>query len=135
MHRGTLTFTPEPNFNTSAPIPIQYTVQDPDGEPATATINLTILPVNDDPVATDDGPIATGANTPATGNVLPNDSDIDGDTLTVTGFTVAGDPATYLAGETASIDGVLIVSPLNTPSANLPLEVRRNTLGSGHAGV
>ncbi|MBU4323969.1 MAG: tandem-95 repeat protein, partial [Gammaproteobacteria bacterium] len=103
---GTLTFTPEPNFNTSAPIPIQYTVQDPDGEPATATINLTILPVNDDPVATDDGPIATGANTPATGNVLPNDSDIDGDTLTVTGFTVAGDPATYLAGETASIDGV-----------------------------
>ena len=67
---GTLTFTPEPNFNTSAPIPIQYTVQDPDGEPATATINLTILPVNDDPVATDDYRMVTERWRNAEGRIL-----------------------------------------------------------------
>jgi len=101
---GTLTFTPEPNFNTATPIPIEYTVQDPDGEEATATINLTVRPVNDAPVAADDGPITTSSNKPATGNVLPNDSDVDGDTLSVTRFNLDG--TDYLAGETASITGV-----------------------------
>src|SRR3546814_7235625 len=40
-----------------------------------------------------------------------------------------------IASSTASIDGVLIVSPLNTPSASAPFETRRNTLGSGQAAV
>ena len=40
-----------------------------------------------------------------------------------------------IASSTASIDGVLIVSPLNTPSAACPWRSRRNTLGSGQAGV
>ncbi|MFV3308926.1 tandem-95 repeat protein, partial [Pseudomonas sp. NY15181] len=42
--------------------------------------------------------------TPATGNVLTNDSDVDGDALTVTGFTVGGN--SYAAGATATVNGV-----------------------------
>src|SRR6185369_15454219 len=40
-----------------------------------------------------------------------------------------------IASSTQSIDGVLIVSPLNTPSISLPPWVRRKILGSGHGGV
>ena len=43
---------------------------------------------------------------PVSGNVLPNDSDVDGDPLSVTQFTIAGDPAVYTAGDTATIPGV-----------------------------
>src|SRR2546423_886424 len=39
------------------------------------------------------------------------------------------------ASSTHSIDGVLIVSPRNTPSISLPLEVSRKSLGSGHGGA
>ena len=54
-----------------------------------------MAPVNDPPVAVDDGPVPVTEDTQATGNVLPNDSDVDGGPLTVTQFTVAGDPTVY----------------------------------------
>lgn len=108
---GVITFDPAGDFEAlavgqSTTTALSYEISDGEGGTATATITVTINGVNDVPLATDDGPIATNADTPVAGNVLPNDSDIDGDLLTVTGFTVAGDPATYLAGETASIAGV-----------------------------
>ena len=65
-----------------------------------------VAPVNDPPVAVDDGPVPVTEDTQATGSVLPNDSDVDGDLLTVTQFTVAGDPTVYTAGQTATIAGV-----------------------------
>ena len=77
--------------------------------PAGHSANLSfadVAPVNDPPVAVDDGPVAVTEDTPATGSVLPNDSDVDGDLLTVTQFTVAGDPTVYTAGQTATIAGV-----------------------------
>lgn len=40
------------------------------------------------------------------GNVISNDSDPDGDTLTVTNFYIDGDPVEYVPGETATIPGV-----------------------------
>ena len=39
------------------------------------------------------------------------------------------------ASSTASIEGVLIVSPLKMPSISLPPLVSRNSFGSGQAGV
>jgi VCBS repeat-containing protein len=114
---GVITFDPNGDFESlavgeSATTTLSYEISDGEGGLSTATITVTINGANDAPVATDDGPIPTSADTPATGNVLPNDSDIDGDTLAVTGFTVAGDPATYLAGETASIVdvGTLVIN-------------------------
>ncbi len=57
-------------------------LSDPHGGSVTATVNVTITGVNDTPVANDDTNTSTGS--PVNGNVLDNDSDIDGDPLTIT---------------------------------------------------
>nr|WP_262928093.1 Ig-like domain-containing protein [Rhizobium cauense] len=68
-------------------------------------MSITVTPVDDAPILVDDH--ASGnEDTTITGNVLPNDSDPDGDTLFVTGFTVNGGPTPYLPGQTATIVGV-----------------------------
>ena len=67
-----------------------YTVSDGKGGTDTATVNLTITGVNDNPVAADDTG-TTNENTTLTVNaangVLKNDTDVDGDTLTVSAVT------------------------------------------------
>jgi hypothetical protein len=118
---GTLTFTPNENYNTETPLEIDYTVEDPQGATATATINLVVRPVNDAPIATDNGPIPTAPNTPVSGNVITDnngdgvDSDLDGDVLTVTQFLVDadgdGEPDEFNAGQIATIrlaDGTVV---------------------------
>ena len=108
---GSYTFTPDLNYN--GPVPVT-TVTVTDGA-LTDTSTLTLGPVtlvNDAPVANDDvAPVTEDA--PTTGNVLPNDSDVDADTLAVTQFVIAGDPAVYTAGSTAVIPGVgtLTIAP------------------------
>ena len=48
-------------------------------------MSVTVLPDNDAPVAENDGPVSTDEDTPLNNiNVLGNDSDVDGDPLTVT---------------------------------------------------
>src|SRR3954447_20197606 len=70
---GTFTYTPNLNFNGSDSF--TYTVTDDPGATSTATVHLTVNPVNDAPVAQDD--VASGNEDTAitTGNVLANDSD------------------------------------------------------------
>jgi VCBS repeat-containing protein len=102
---GSYSFTPLPNFDGAIPV-ITYTVSDGNGGTDTSTLTLTMVPVNDAPVAADDGPVNVPFNTPVSGNVLPNDSDPDGDPLSVTGFSVAGDPTVYPPGTVAVIGGV-----------------------------
>ncbi|MGP9517250.1 Ig-like domain-containing protein, partial [Psychrobacter sp. AOP5-CZ1-12] len=55
------------------------------------------------PVATDDS-VTTVIDTPVTQNIIGNDDDANGDSLTVDDFTVDG--TTYQPGETATITGV-----------------------------
>ena len=81
---GELTYTPNPDFNGTEEV--TYTVTDPDGLTDTATVFITVNPTPDAPVAEDDSD-TTDFNTPITIEVLGNDSDPDGDTLTVTGIT------------------------------------------------
>ena len=81
---GTITFTPSDNFNGDTTI--SYTVEDEDGEQSTGTVSVSVAPVNDDPVATDDT-ATTDYLTPVTVAVLGNDTDVDGDDLTVTSAT------------------------------------------------
>ncbi|MEM7703406.1 MAG: Ig-like domain-containing protein, partial [Pseudomonadota bacterium] len=77
---GTIDYTPNPDFNGTDTI--TYTISDGNGGTSTATVAITVAPVNDDPVATDD--VAnTDEDTPITIPVLANDSDPDGDPLTV----------------------------------------------------
>ncbi|MEQ1540554.1 MAG: Ig-like domain-containing protein, partial [Sphingorhabdus sp.] len=102
---ATLVFKPAPNYHGSASI--GFTVTDNSGAVSVpAQANLTINPVNDPPVVTNDGPVKTAPGIASTGNVLNNDSDVDGDPLTVTQFTVPGVSGNFAAGETALIPGI-----------------------------
>ncbi len=78
---NTLTYEPAPDFNGTNTI--TYTVNDGHGGTATATVSVTVAPVNDPPLGADDT-AATNEDEPVTIAVLGNDSDIDGDKLTVT---------------------------------------------------
>ena len=90
---GSYTFTPGPTFTGS--VPAQYTKTDDNTSPASATATLTIevrdntpAPVNDPPIANDDTN-TTPQGQPVSSNVItPNDSDPDGDPLTLTGLLV-----------------------------------------------
>ncbi|WP_418315391.1 Ig-like domain-containing protein [Piscinibacter sakaiensis] len=90
-----LLFTPAPNYH--GPADFNYTVTD-GLTPVNAQVKVTVTPVNDAPDAVDDS-VNTPERTPITINVLSNDSDIDGDPLTIT--SINGTPITV--GQTVSV--------------------------------
>ena len=63
-----------------------YTIVDPKGLTSSATVAITITGINHPPVAQPDNAVAR-FNTPVTIPVLANDSDPDGDPLTIVSFT------------------------------------------------
>jgi hypothetical protein len=77
---STVTYRPVANYCGSDSF--TYTVSDDKGGTDSAVVSVTIDPVNDDPVARDDT-ATTPQDAPVTILVLNNDSDVDGDTLTV----------------------------------------------------
>ena len=77
---GTVTFDPDENWNGSESF--EYTITD-GIDTDTATANITVDAVNDGPVANDDA-ARTDEDTAITLDLRTNDSDIDGDSLTVT---------------------------------------------------
>lgn len=99
---GTLTYVPNANYN--GPDTITYTVRDPGGLTDTATVNVTVTPVNDAPDAVNDS-VATKFQTAVTVPVLANDTDIDGDKLTVTGASSPNGTVTVNA------DGTITFTP------------------------
>ena len=88
---GTLTYTPDPNYN--GPDSFEVTVTDPSGETSTSTVNVTVDPVNDAPDAVNDV-AETDEETPVTIDVLANDTDVDGDDLTITAASVPTEQGT-----------------------------------------
>ena len=78
---GTLTYTPNAGFVGSDTI--SYTVADNNGGSDSATVSVTVNDVNDMPVGRNDA-FDAGEGSTMAGNVLANDSDPDGDSLTVT---------------------------------------------------
>ena len=103
----TLTYTPDPNYN--GPDSLVYEVCDATNLCATATVNITVVPVNDRPVAGDDI-VTTPEDTGVLVVVLANDSDRDSPTLDVRRIT---SPPTH---------GTAVIQPddsvLYTPTAN-----------------
>jgi VCBS repeat-containing protein len=102
---GTWSYTPAQDDDGAATF--GYTASDGTAS-ASSTASLDITPVNDAPVA-DDEIDATDEDTPlnvAAAGILIGDVDPDFDTLTVTQFTVAGDPLIYAAGDTAVLAGI-----------------------------
>jgi len=84
---GTFTYTPQPGFYGTDSF--TYTVTDGQGGSATATVTIVVNHVapNQDPVAQDNS-YTTDRNGPfTTSNVLANDYDPDGGTLTITDVT------------------------------------------------
>lgn len=100
---GTLTYTPNPDYN--GPDTITYTVTDGNGGSATSTVAVTVNPVNDAPVANDDT-ASTAFNTPVTIAVLANDTDVDGDALAVLGTPTSADGTV-----TVNPDGTITFTP------------------------
>ncbi len=96
---ATVTYTPNLNFNGSDSFDFQ--VDDGNGNMDTATVDITINPVNDDPVAQDDD-VTTDEETALMGDVLADngngaDSDAEGDPLTVTAVSGGGTIGTQFA--------------------------------------
>ncbi len=84
---GTVTFTPDPGFNGAATF--TYTVTDGSLISNSATVSIDVAAVNDAPVAINDSLTATEdtAVTFGANQLLGNDGDADGDTLTIASVT------------------------------------------------
>jgi hypothetical protein len=74
---GTFNYTPNPNYNGSDSF--VYEICDTGSLCDTATVNITVVPVADDPPVANNDAVGTAENTSVTFNVAVNDSDPDGD--------------------------------------------------------
>ncbi|WP_152913401.1 tandem-95 repeat protein [Vibrio parahaemolyticus] len=99
---GKLVFTPAENFNGEATI--TYIVTDGDLTDE-AKVSVTVTPVNDSPVAVDDT-VSTQEDTAVTIDVLPNDTDVDGDKLSIESASVPKEQGTVEV-----VDGKLVFTP------------------------
>ena len=96
-----------PDLNWHGTDRFSYTVSDAGGLRATATVTVTVLPVNDPPEAVDDE-AETLEDEAAVVDVLANDTDVDGDPLRVVSVRPAGHGAAAIAA-----GGVRYVPELN----------------------
>ena len=94
---GTLSYTPNLDFNGLDTI--TYSITDPDGNEATSTVTVIVNPVNDAPVAADDTE-TTDVGEPVVVDLIGNDTDVD-------------DPnaALRISGTPTSADGMIEVAP------------------------
>lgn len=105
-----------------------YTVSDPSGLSASGSVSVTVQPsVNNSPPDAKDDSASTNANTPISIAVLANDTDPDGDALTITAVT------TPTSGGTTQItaDGQISYTP---PLAFSGTVVFDYTISDGHGG-
>jgi VCBS repeat-containing protein len=102
---GNIVFTPEAGFHGLAGF--SYTADDGHGGTASADVSLVIAPVNDAPVAAlDEFSVAEdGILSLPVASLIANDSDIDGDTLSI----VSVGNATH--GNVAIVNGQVVFTP------------------------
>jgi VCBS repeat-containing protein len=100
INGSNVTYTPNSGFTGIDSF--TYTISDGHGGTDTATVTIVVASINHPPVAVDDS-AAAPQDTPVTIDVLDNDYDIDGDTLTVAlltqgthgSVTINGNNVTY----------------------------------------
>lgn len=147
--QGVVTFTPTANYN--GPASFKYVVSDGQGGITTGTVNLTVTPVNDAPVAVNDSTYSIVQNVPLTlspSTLLANDTDVDGDPLAIQSVQSA-------VGGSVSINGAgnIVFTPTNnytgaasftytindgngaTSTATVNLNVQPSTLSLGAIAV
>ena len=135
---GTLTLSPDGSFIYTPALDYHgsdsftYRASDGSATSTAATVAITVLPINDPPVANPDS-ASTLEGTPVTFAVLGNDTDIDSSTLSVASFTqplhgsatlnangtftyapttgyVGGDNFTYAASDSSSTSNITTVT-------------------------
>ena len=87
MSDGSYTFDPEPTYTGT--VPVDYVVVDANGATDTATLDIDVMggddPTQNDPPVANDDTNTTEIDTDVSGQVIdPNDSDPEGDMLTLT---------------------------------------------------
>ena len=116
---GKLTFQPGPNENGLPYATFTFSVQDAAGafDPTPNTFAINVTPLDDTPGAADDRAV-TPEDQPVLIDVLKNDTDIDGDPLTIT--EINGQPVTTGVPVTLKdADGATIGSVTLTPEGKL----------------
>ncbi|HCG7765889.1 TPA: tandem-95 repeat protein, partial [Vibrio parahaemolyticus] len=99
---GSVTYTPNDNYHGTDSFTYIVTSG---GVSESTTVSVDVTPVNDAPVAKDD--IATTQeDTAVTIDVLPNDSDVDGDKLSIESVSVPKEQGTVEV-----VDGKLVFTP------------------------
>jgi len=78
LNGATVTYVPA--LNATGSRTLRFVAIDDHASSVAATVNISILPMNDPPTAHDDY-VATDPGTPITFSVLTNDTDVDGDVL------------------------------------------------------
>ncbi|PMS83316.1 RTX toxin, partial [Vibrio parahaemolyticus] len=99
---GSVTYTPNDNYHGEDTFTYIVTSS---GVPESAIVEVNVTPVNDAPVAKDDTAI-TDEDTPVTIDVLSNDTDVDGDKLSIQSATVP-----EAQGKVEIVDGKLVFTP------------------------
>ncbi|HEX7944921.1 MAG TPA: Ig-like domain-containing protein, partial [Phenylobacterium sp.] len=123
---GVAKFTPDANYN--GPASFTYTISDGHGGVDTATVNINVTPVNDPPDAVNDAG-TTAEDTPiafTAATLLGNDTDPDGDTLTITSVQ---DP---VHGTVNFVGGVATFTPEANYSGPASFTY---SISDGHGGV
>ncbi|HGZ7364376.1 TPA: tandem-95 repeat protein, partial [Vibrio parahaemolyticus] len=99
---GSVTYTPNDNYHGEDTFTYIVTSG---GVSESAIVEVNVTPVNDAPVAKDDTAI-TDEDTPVTIDVLSNDTDVDGDKLSIQSATVP-----EAQGKVEIVDGKLVFTP------------------------
>ena len=145
---ATITVNPDGTYSFTATTAGTYTYTIPVCAPGqttncpTQTLVITVVSSNTAPVAIPDSKtVAEG--TPATGTVLTNDTDADGNPLSVSKFTIGG--VEYTAGTTVTIpnvgtiivnaDGTYIFTPVATYTGKVPTIIVTITDGTETASA
>ncbi|HCG9901935.1 TPA: tandem-95 repeat protein [Vibrio parahaemolyticus] len=106
---GSVTYTPNDNYHGADSFTYIVTSG---GVSESTTVNVDVTPVNDVPVAKNDT-ATTQEDTAVTIDVLPNDTDIDGDTLRIDSASVPSDQGTV-----EIVDGKLVFTPAENFNGN-----------------
>ena len=137
---GSVTYTPDANFFGIDSF--TYVVSDGFGGTDSATVTVTVTAVNDAPTVQNDS-AEVGTNASATIDVLANDSDPDGDSLTVIAVTqgnkgsvaIVGGQVVYTAGSKRGGDSFsYTASDGNGGSATATVSISLTKGGDGGGG-
>jgi uncharacterized delta-60 repeat protein len=101
QNTGEFIFTPAPDFTGT--VSFDFLVNDGTVDSSPARVFVTVVPVNDPPVAVDDSAAASEDSPPVELDVLANDSDVDGGGLTITGVTQPANGQVAVTGGGAAV--------------------------------